>query len=72
MSHLIYPAREQCMLGEYAKKKEFHHSPRFPIKLCEEMGFHPHPERTLINEVLAEQWGKEFQTCVSFKEAPCV
>lgn len=36
------------------------------------MGFHPHPERTLINEVLAEQWGKEFQTCVSFKEAPCV
>lgn len=49
-------------------KKEYHHSPWFPIKQYEDMGFHFYPEiLKIINEVLAEQ---QFQNCVFFKEAP--
>lgn len=59
-----------CLLEGISKKKEYQHSPGFPIQQREEMGFYLHPQNTLMNEVLAEQWGKEFQRCVSFKEAP--
>lgn len=59
-------------VGNYLRisKKEYHYSPWFPIKQGEEMGFHPHPKTLkVIHEALAEQWRKELQSCVFFKEA---